>query len=61
MMTHDTLRKLNDMKLFGMAQGFEDQLASAAAAHLSFEERFGLLTDQAFRWLGRVAFPWLKR
>ncbi|PTQ73077.1 ABC transporter permease [Pseudomonas sp. GV071] len=21
----------------------------------------GLLTDQAFRWLGRVAFPWLKR
>ena len=31
MMTHDTLRKLNDMKLFGMAQGFEDQLASAAA------------------------------
>ena len=28
MMTHDTLRKLNDMKLFGMAQGFEEQLAS---------------------------------
>ena len=46
MLTHDTLRKLNEMKLFGMAQGFEDQLASAAAAHLSFEERFGLLTDQ---------------
>ncbi|MBD9516945.1 ABC transporter permease [Pseudomonas sp. PDM22] len=21
----------------------------------------GLLTDQAFRWLGRVAFPWMKR
>jgi NitT/TauT family transport system permease protein len=21
----------------------------------------GLLTDQAFRWLGRVSFPWLKR
>jgi len=21
----------------------------------------GLLTDQVFRWLGRVAFPWLKR
>ncbi len=21
----------------------------------------GLLTDQGFRWLGRVAFPWLKR
>lgn len=46
MLTHDTLRKLNEMKLFGMARSFEDQLASAAAAHLSFEERFGLLTDQ---------------
>lgn len=21
----------------------------------------GLLTDQAFRWLGRIAFPWMKR
>ncbi|MNE75813.1 putative aliphatic sulfonates transport permease protein SsuC [compost metagenome] len=21
----------------------------------------GLVTDQAFRWLGRAAFPWLKR
>ena len=46
MMTQATLRKLNEMKLFGMVQGFEDQLASAASRTLSFEERFGLLVDQ---------------
>lgn len=46
MLTQDTLRKLNEMKLFGMAHGFEDQMASAAAGHLSFEDRFGLLVDQ---------------
>lgn len=44
MMTQDTLRKLNAMKLFGLAQAFESQLASAIT-HLSFEERFGLLVD----------------
>jgi DNA replication protein DnaC len=46
MLTQDTLRKLNEMKLFGMAHGFEDQMASAAAGHLGFEDRFGLLVDQ---------------
>jgi DNA replication protein DnaC len=46
MMTQDTIRKLNQMKLFGMANGFENQMASASAMHLSFEERFGLLVDQ---------------
>lgn len=46
MLTNDTTRKLNELKLFGMARGFENQLGSAAAAHLSFEERFGLLVDQ---------------
>lgn len=46
MMTQATLRKLNEMKLFGMVKGFEDQLASAASRSLSFEERFGLLVDQ---------------
>lgn len=46
MLTNDTLRKLNELKLFGMARGFGDQLSSAAATHLAFEERFGLLVDQ---------------
>ena len=46
MMTQVTLRKLHEMKLFGMANGFEEQLSSAASRTLSFEERFGLLVDQ---------------
>lgn len=45
-MTQETLRKLNEMKLIGMADGFKDQLASTSALHLSFEERFALLVDQ---------------
>ncbi len=45
-MTQETLRKLNAMKLFGLAQAFETNLATAGAMHLSFEERFGLLVDQ---------------
>ena len=50
MMMQDTIRKLNEMKLFGMTKGFEDQLASTVAGPLSFEERFGLLVDQEFTW-----------
>ena len=46
MMTQDTISKLNQMKLFGMASGFENQMSSANVMHLSFEERFGLLVDQ---------------
>lgn len=46
MLNQDTVRKLNELKLFGMVRGFEEQMASAAAAHLAFEERFGLLVDQ---------------
>lgn len=49
-MTHDTLRKLNEMKLYGMAKGFEEQLASTMTGPLSFEERFGLLADQEATW-----------
>jgi DNA replication protein DnaC len=46
MLMRDTVRKLNEMKLFGMAKGFEAQQETATASHLSFEERFGLLVDQ---------------
>lgn len=45
MMTNDTLRKMNELKLFGMAHAFTAQMESAHAAHLSFEERIGLLAD----------------
>lgn len=46
MMTQDTIRKLNEMKLFGMVKGLEEQMTSANAMHLGFEERIGLLVDQ---------------
>ena len=46
MMTNDTLRKLNEMKLFGMAKGLQEQLSSTMTGPLSFEERLGLLVDQ---------------
>lgn len=46
MMMQDTLNKLNQMNLSGMANGLIEQQANAAALHLSFEERLGLLVDQ---------------
>jgi DNA replication protein DnaC len=45
MMTNDTLRKMNEIKLYGMAHAFTAQIESASAAHLSFEERIGLIID----------------
>lgn len=46
MITNDTTRKLNEMKLFGMGAAFTEQQGSASAMHLSFEDRFSLLVDQ---------------
>lgn len=45
MMTNDTIKKLNVMKLFGMANGLENQMSHSGTMHLSFEERLGLLVD----------------
>lgn len=46
MLIQQTITKLKDLHLVGMANGFEDQLSSAAAMSLGFEERFGILVDQ---------------
>ena len=46
MLTQQTIAKLKALRLTGMAKGFEDQLVSAAAMSLGFEERFGLLVDR---------------
>jgi len=46
MMTQATTSKLHEMKLFGMAHAFENQLENPHSGKLSFEERFGLLVDQ---------------
>jgi len=45
MMNNMTIKKLNDMKLTGMANAYEGQLNNANAGSVSFEDRFGLLVD----------------
>lgn len=45
MLVQQTINKLHDLRLAGMAKAFEEQLATAAAHSLGFEERFGLLVD----------------
>ena len=46
MLTQHTLEKLHSLRLTGMAEAFEQQLAQPAINELAFEERFGLLVDQ---------------
>ena len=51
MLTQPTLEKMNAMKLSGMAEALEQQLRSSECAHLSFDERLGLLVDS--EWTAR--------
>ena len=46
MLNQQTLTKLRQMKLHGMAAAFERQIEQPSNYELSFEERFGLLVDQ---------------
>jgi DNA replication protein DnaC len=46
MLTQQTLQTLRRLKLNGMAEAFEQQLAQPTHADLSFEERLGLLVDR---------------
>ncbi|WP_413460605.1 IS21-like element helper ATPase IstB [Herbaspirillum huttiense] len=50
MMTNETLRKLNELKLFGMAHAVDEQLSSPSVSHLAFEDRLGLIVDQEFTY-----------
>ncbi len=45
MMNEVTIAKLHAMRLYGMAKGFSERLASANNAQLSHEEFFGLVVD----------------
>lgn len=45
MLIHPTIEKLKQLKLTGMAQAMEEQMASTRYDSLSFEERLGLLVD----------------
>jgi len=46
MLTQPTVDKLNAMRLNAMARSFTEQTANPEMAHLTFEERFGLIVDQ---------------
>jgi len=46
MMLEMTLGKLNQLKLFGMAEAMTEQTQSPIYTGLSFEERLGMLVDQ---------------
>ncbi len=46
MLTHPTLDKIEQLRLFGMAKAFREQFQNQQATTLSFEERLGLLIDR---------------
>ncbi len=50
MLTEQTLEKLYDMRLTGMADAFKDQLLQPAMNELSFDERFAFIVDQHWTW-----------
>lgn len=66
-MLQQTLDKLHQMKLVGMAQALEEQFSQPETAALSFEERLGLLVDREAdlrdnrRLAWRLKEAWLKQ
>jgi DNA replication protein DnaC len=44
-LTQPTIDKLNAMRLYAMAQAFQEQVVNPNMAQLSFQERFGLIVD----------------
>lgn len=46
MIKEQTLRKLNEMRLYGLAKAFEEKTQRPDHQDLSFEEFFGLLVDE---------------
>ena len=51
MLNRETIAKLRQMKLSGMAESYERQIAEPSVHGLSFDERLGLMVDQ--EWLRR--------
>jgi DNA replication protein DnaC len=50
MLREQTFEKLNSLKLHGMAQAFEQQLADPEAASLPFEDRLAMLVETQWLW-----------
>ena len=57
MLTNQTITQLRELKLYGMADGLEQQLSQPQNYDLAFEERLGLLVDRevAFRDTRRLS------
>lgn len=51
MTNEETIGKLTEMRMTAMANAFREQSRDPAMTNLSFEERFGLLTD--IEWSSR--------
>lgn len=45
MLINNTIDKLNQLKLHGIAKALQDQMANSSVMSLSFEDRLGLLVD----------------
>ena len=50
MLTDQTMTHLYNMKLHGMADGYEEQRQQPQMAEIDFDERFGMLVDRQWRW-----------
>ena len=50
MLREQTFEKLYSLKLHGMAQALEQQLANADSSSLGFEERLAMLADAQWQW-----------
>ena len=50
MLNEQTIEKLYNMKLNGMAEAFKEQLLQPDLAEISFEERFALLVERHWTW-----------
>ncbi|HUY25698.1 MAG TPA: ATP-binding protein [Candidatus Saccharimonadales bacterium] len=50
MLIHQTLDKLDQMSLGGMAAGLREQLEQSQYLDLPFEDRLGLLVDREASW-----------
>jgi hypothetical protein len=48
MLNEQTLEKLNQLGLHGMAKAWEGQQSDASVGELSFDERLGLLVDTEY-------------
>ena len=50
MLNQQTINKLHELKLTGMAEAFADQIKQPDMDRLSFAERFGLIVDRQWTW-----------